>query len=266
MQLWSAELMGAAMLRALPFVLSALLVLLPVLAYGNSCTTGKPCGDTCIEWSDTCHVDEGGDAGLVVLAIVGGAAVLALVVFALVKASEAPPPADNYAATARYVDGLPSRPDVGAKYGEPPAPSIPSGLPHGWSDPPKSEAAPAVVATESTGCCLFCPPGILPCGNGCPENNDKTCPEAPGCACWSGPAPDSSSASPVPPPPGLSPVPPPSLRPASPEVWTPPAPASPTRGTSCYDRGSACGCSGLRKAQCGGECCTWTKGVGCGCR
>ena len=34
----------------------------------------------------------------------------------------------------------------------------------------------------------------------------------------------------------------------------------------CYQQGSNCGCSNYRKSQCGGECCKWYVGDGCGCR
>jgi hypothetical protein len=36
-------------------------------------------------------------------------------------------------------------------------------------------------------------------------------------------------------------------------------------GTGCPTT-SACGCSGKKKDDCGGQCCKWTTGSGCGCK
>jgi hypothetical protein len=38
-----------------------------------------------------------------------------------------------------------------------------------------------------------------------------------------------------------------------------------TPGTNCPTT-SSCGCSGKKKDSCGGPCCTWTTGSGCGCK
>ncbi|MBT1711959.1 hypothetical protein KK062_27195 [Fulvivirgaceae bacterium PWU5] len=38
-----------------------------------------------------------------------------------------------------------------------------------------------------------------------------------------------------------------------------------TPGTNCPST-SSCGCSGKKKDNCGGPCCEWTTGSGCGCK
>lgn len=59
-------------------LLAMLLTLLPVTALPRECTTGQPCGNSCISWQDECHVDgdgrrqreDGGDVLLAALALV----------------------------------------------------------------------------------------------------------------------------------------------------------------------------------------------------
>jgi hypothetical protein len=57
-------------------LLALLLTLLPMTALPRECTTGQPCGNSCISWQDECHVDDrrqredGGDVLLAALALV----------------------------------------------------------------------------------------------------------------------------------------------------------------------------------------------------
>lgn len=60
-------------------LLIVFLLLLPFRAQADKvCIEGQPCGDACISWADTCHVDEAGDTATV-LVILGFT--LTLIVF-----------------------------------------------------------------------------------------------------------------------------------------------------------------------------------------
>lgn len=90
------------MRRVISTVLTSMVLLWCPPALANQCVSGKPCGNTCISWSDTCHVGFGSsgyadsdkessnDAVLVVIVV--GAVVTGLLVWLFNSDSSKQPP------------------------------------------------------------------------------------------------------------------------------------------------------------------------------
>jgi hypothetical protein len=68
--------------RSLVVLLSTLLIW-PSPAWAAQCTSGQPCGDSCISWYETCHI--GGktsdDTGVIILSIALSAALIGVLVY-----------------------------------------------------------------------------------------------------------------------------------------------------------------------------------------
>lgn len=71
----------------------AQMMMLSAVADAKTCTTGCPCGNSCISCSETCHKDSGGaidsETALIIGGVCLGAGLIALVIYLAVESNSA---------------------------------------------------------------------------------------------------------------------------------------------------------------------------------